>query len=228
MNKQTKIAIAVILGIYILFSATLDLAVANFFFDGKSFSDHPLYLFIRDTAATTKNFYLILSITLFVLSLLVSKWKRYRVGMLVLIVAPMFSYYAVHKPIKTMWQRPRPTSIIDFGGQYQFQPFYSYHGKGGHDSFPSSHCAKDFMYIALCFVGIVYRHTLMLYAGILLTFVFGFSQMIASVAVGRHFLSDTIYPPLQIILFCYLFWKLFTYIEEKIKDYYGKNSATMA
>ncbi|BBM87193.1 phosphatase PAP2 family protein [Candidatus Uabimicrobium amorphum] len=230
MNKKVSIVCGILLCLYILMSTNIDLGLSHFFFDGENFSESPAYVFMRDSAKTTKNFYLVMSIVLFTLSLFLAKWKNYRVAMLIILVAPMFSYHVLHKSIKTTWQRPRPNNVKDFGGKYPFQPFYAmnFQGKGNHNSFPSSHCAKGFEYISLCFVGVVYRHTLMFYTGVFLTIVFGFFQMMASVAVGRHFFSDTLYPPLQILVMCYIFWKIFTYIENYLKDHYGKNSDTVA
>ncbi|WP_372366813.1 phosphatase PAP2 family protein [Candidatus Uabimicrobium sp. HlEnr_7] len=199
MRLKLKLVLALFCCTFVLLSPWLDIFVSNFFFTKGSFSRSDFYLFIRSSANFGSNVLLYSSIFSIIASFWYKNLRKYHLGFFLILLVPIISYQLLHKPIKNNWGRPRPINIKEFGGEVKFQPFYkpmfiTSKDKTSYNSFPSSHCAKSFEVAILIVIGCIYRNYYVLYCGIFFTVFYGGLQAIASIATGRHFLSDTIFP----------------------------------
>jgi lipid A 4'-phosphatase len=107
----------------------------------------------------------------------------------VLIVGPGLMVNVILKPF---WERPRPYTITEFGGDREFVPVFQ-QGNGQHDaSFPSGHASMGFFLMTPAFVFFRTRPRLawaFLGLGIAAGLTIGFARIVA----GGHFTSDVLW-----------------------------------
>lgn len=137
-----------------------------------------------------------LSVCIFLLSFLISKWKKLRLGALVMIISLVLGAgILVNGVFKQYWGRPRPRETVAFGGKHAFRPFYKPDFHTGNDpqkSFPSGHVAIGFYYLTLCVLGMRYRSLSLFWIGFALTVIFGGGLFVARIVQGAHYFSDTL------------------------------------
>ncbi len=94
--------------------------------------------------------------------------------------------------LKEFWGRPRPRELIEFGGQSQFEPVFTYDAASEGLSFPCGHATMGFLFLAGYFLFRRHRRGLadgFLFGGLAAGSVMGLARM----AQGGHFLSDVIW-----------------------------------
>lgn len=103
--------------------------------------------------------------------------------LLVLLIGPGI---IVHPILKDNWDRPRPRDVVQFGGEYQFQPAFIPAENGGKNkSFASGHGAMGFFFMAFAWV---FRKRRYFVAGL----VVGTIVSMGRIVQGGHFLSDVL------------------------------------
>ncbi len=111
--------------------------------------------------------------------------------------------------LKAHWGRARPAHVVEFGGQYQFTPFW----------WPSDQCLKNCSFVSgevaaafavslavLILVGTAGRRLggALRWACRAFALVLPLLVMAQRVAAGRHFLSDVIFAGLFVLLLAYV------------------------
>lgn len=199
-----KFVIAALLLLFFApFSRDLDLSVSSYFYATETgFSTHPLWLFLYEYGPYLANITAGAALLLLIGSYFAKKLVSYRKIFLLLVLTLLIgSGLIAHGLLKDHWGRPRPRQITEFGGKYPFFPFYKPNFLGSQiveknadilRSFPCGHCTMGFYFLAL---GIAFRRlskkrlSLFAYA---FAFAFGILLSIARIAMGGHFLSDTL------------------------------------
>lgn len=202
-----------LLALFAPFSEEMDLAASRFFyrdgtgnFSSSSFWDF-FYYFGTYPALLTAGGALILYLSSFWFSSLARYKKSAAMVALTLIIG---SGLIVHAILKDHWGRPRPRQTVFFGGAYPFSPFYIPHFKGikavksdqgsqeaginkeAFRSFPCGHCTMGFFFFSLMFAFRRHgRNRLAALAG-WVAVILGFFLSLSRIAVGGHFLSDTL------------------------------------
>jgi len=107
----------------------------------------------------------------------------------VLAVGPGLLVNGVFKP---HWCRPRPTQIVEFGGNQEFVPVWGWTSERMCKSFPSGHASMGFYLMAPAFL--LYRRRRRLALGFVgLGLAGGVVLGIARIAQGGHFPSDVLW-----------------------------------
>lgn len=107
----------------------------------------------------------------------------------------------VNAVFKENFGRPRPTNVVDFGGEHEFHPVGVPKGPGGGKSFPSGHASMGFFLMAPCFVFAAKRRRLAT-AFLLLGLVAGLSLGAVRIVQGGHWLSDVIWSGVFVYFVC--------------------------
>jgi lipid A 4'-phosphatase len=111
----------------------------------------------------------------------------------------------VHLVAKENWDRPRPRSVQEFGGQKDFIPAFIPAAMikdqpGQNKSFLSGHAAMGFYLMVLAWV---FRRRSWFYAGLAMGLVVSFGRVLQ----GGHFISDLIFAG----YLCYFTYRLLSY-----------------
>lgn len=119
---------------------------------------------------------------------------------LILVIGPGL---IVHQGFKDNWERARPVNIKEFGGSKNFSPPLQIADQNGH-SFLSGHTSMGFYMVAFAFLwqGAKRRKIYIAALG------FGAITGAARIMQGGHFLSDTIFSALVVLLVIHLFYRL--------------------
>ncbi|MEQ1839596.1 MAG: phosphatase PAP2 family protein [Verrucomicrobiales bacterium] len=98
----------------------------------------------------------------------------------------------VNAGLKDNWGRPRPKEVVNFGGEYHFEPVLSIDSSSPGNSFPSGHAAMGFYFLGGFFL--FRRHRRGLARGFLIGGIaFGTLMGTARLLQGGHFLSDILW-----------------------------------
>lgn len=141
--------------------------------------------------------------------------KIYLYLVTLMIIAPGL---LVNTVLKENFGRPRPRSITEFGGSYQYEAPLAYDSSSPGKSFPSGHASMGFYFFG---VYILFRKNKKFIAGIgLATGIFwggliGYTRMLQ----GGHFLSDVIWSAAVVYLAALVLFHLFKFSPDlKIKE----------
>lgn len=98
----------------------------------------------------------------------------------------------VNSLLKGFWGRPRPRDIINFGGQYNFEPVFTIDLSSPGNAFCCGHCSIAFIFLAFFFI---FKNTNNKFAYIffIVAIIFGVLMSIARIKSGAHFLSDALW-----------------------------------
>jgi len=133
------------------------------------------------------------SLFLLFLSYQREKIKPYRKALIAFVLTLVLGAGLITNVLfKGYWGRPRPKQLTEFGGNYEYRPFYkpNFCPHESQKSFPSGHAAMGFCYLSFCFSFRRLGKKGLYYTAVLLTLVSGCGLMIARVAQGGHFFSD--------------------------------------
>lgn len=181
--------------IYTPFSEDWDLKTSHFFFQNQHFQDSPFLSMIYNHAIWPGWILVGLSLAGVIASWLFQDMRKWRKpSIYFLLTLAIGSGVLIHGAFKENWGRPRPRQVIEFGGDQPYRPYYSpnFGSKVPLKSFSCGHCSMGFYFFALFFVGLKWRNKGLIWAGLVLSILFGGLLSYARVAQGGHFLSDVI------------------------------------
>ena len=203
--------------LYCFFSEPVDIAVAQFFYTENGFVQYEVALFCRNNLHYPAQTLMFSSISLFALSYIFQQISKYRRAMILVVICVLLTPFLSRYVVKKIWDRPRPSTVKEFGGEHDFRPFYAvpiFQEKIGGNSFPSGHCVKGFSVMVLCVIGYSYKNNFLLYSGLFLSAVVGGAQAFSAVSLGKHFLSDTLGALLHVFLVTVLCHYFLIYLEK--------------
>lgn len=189
------------LSLFAPFSAEWDLALAHYFYE-NSFASNELWTFLFLYGPIPANITAAGGLILLIGSLFYKPIVPYRKILLLLTMTlAIGSGLIAHAMLKDNWGRPRPRQVIEFGGKYTFHPFYKPNFSGGrafvHDndilrSFPCGHCTMGFYFFALALAFRRLGRNKLSLCTYFFAFSLGILLSISRMAVGGHYLSDTL------------------------------------
>ena len=194
---KVSVPLCIILGVFFVNFAQLDLIASHAFYDEQLKSPatnysgfwlaHSAFLqFIYKAVDVISRLALFISIFTFVWLMLKRNAKAFyaAIVMFSLLTGPLI---AVNEIFKEHWGRARPRSVEEFDGKQQFTPAWIIADQCKHNcSFTSGHAAAGF---ALCVGFFVSRRKIWLISGLVLGGLVGLTRMMN----GAHFLSDVIF-----------------------------------
>jgi len=184
------------MGVVTPFTPAWDLAFSRTFFDGEAFVAHPILdgLYLWGVVPAQLGF--IVGCVLFAVSFLGKRWQRWRKpGIALVLTLGLGSGLIVNAVLKDHWGRPRPQQVIEFGGSQQFRPYYQpnfFNQPEPSKSFPCGHCSMGYYFFILYFIGKRLKSRTLSWLGMSLAVTLGISLSVTRMALGGHFLSDTL------------------------------------
>lgn len=195
------------------FSVELDKAASSFFFNPETarFSSCPLWDFFYNWGTYPALLTALAAFALLIASLFYSPLFKFRKSLSVIVFTlAIGSGLIVHGLLKDHWGRPRPRQTVLFGGAYPYVPFYIPHFKGTKKvaeeneaavnggqkeilrSFPCGHCTMGFFFFSLMYAFKRHGKKGLSLLSLGLALGLGFFLSLSRIAVGGHFLSDTL------------------------------------
>ena len=194
----------------IFWDGQYDISLASFFYYPSNIANAwPIQNFwlwnILYTIARPLTFILaIAALTLVIVSFFNSRCAKFRQRaayfFLVIILGPVV---VVNLVLKDNWGRPRPRDIIEFSGQYQYQPA-TVMSDTGKKSFVCGHCASAYIYFSAYFILSKGR-----ILALLLTLCYSFLMGLTRMSAGGHFMSDIIWSGCVMFFLC---WFLYYFV----------------
>lgn len=191
--------------IFTPFSATIDFKVSEFFYEkGALQVDHyyktPFFNFLYDYGTIPANIITILSI----LGLLSSYFLKNpqplkNITLLLLLTYALGAGFIINGALKEYWGRDRPKQVEGLGGSAPFRAYYEpnfFNQTKPAKSFSSGHAASGFFFFAFAILGWRYQIKGLFYFGLFLSFFLGILLSLSRIAMGAHFLSDTLFSAL--------------------------------
>ena len=118
--------------------------------------------------------------------------REYAKIIYVILVIAMGPGAVIHFALKETIDRPRPRHVVEFGGDREFKPVFTYNFNAEHmggKSFVSGHSAVGFMFFSLAFLAKgAFRRNLFIGSTLLGVFI-GMGRVMQ----GGHFLSDVVF-----------------------------------
>lgn len=183
------------------FTPWLDLSIATLFYDPHPSVNH----FISNSTLDWIYTYALIpgqllatgAVLVFLLSYLISSWKKWRSPSLVLILTlAIGAGFVSHVLLKDHWGRPRPKQVDHFGGAQPFRPYYKpnfFHQPEPSKSFVCGHCTMGFYFFALALVGKRLKSPLLYWGSFIFALGLGTLLGIGRMMQGGHFLSDVLW-----------------------------------
>lgn len=180
-------------------SRGIDLRVSSCFYDSHSlshrpFSENPIFYFAYHYGTIPAYFAGIGSLFLFLASFKFKKLLSWKKPCLFLFTSFLLSISIVNI-IKGSWPRPRPVQTEIFGGFAPFCPFYvplNLPTPEPCQSMPSGHTMSGMAFMAFCFLGLRLQKRWMVQLGFFLVLALGFGLLFTRLALGAHYLTDTL------------------------------------
>jgi lipid A 4'-phosphatase len=205
------------IGFFALFPHT-DIDISSLFFGADKtfiYKNHPLVLFVYDVIPVFTKLLVLFLVVQLALQKFKSSWKKHLLTycqttylFLVLIVGPGI---LVHNVIKETVGRPRPNTIVEFGGTLPYQPPIAISDAGG-KSFVSGHASMGFYVVAFALISKSRKSKIAWYgAGIIGGSMVGLGRMLQ----GRHFFSDVWFSGLIVLLTAHLLYYLLFTMKQK-------------
>jgi membrane-associated PAP2 superfamily phosphatase len=121
------------------------------------------------------------------------RWQAMQASVFLLAVFVIGPGLIVNLALKTVWGRPRPHQVEEFGGKYHFVPVGTPGSMRGHNSsFPSGHASVAFYLMTPAFL--VGRRRPWLARGLLAAgLIYGGGMGAVRVIQGGHFASDVVW-----------------------------------
>jgi membrane-associated PAP2 superfamily phosphatase len=189
------------------FTPYVDLQLSRFFYNQDQFYNPPLFQFLYNYGEIFGFFIAGASTLIFLFSYYFSFLKKYRTHCLAFLITFVIGAGLLTNTLfKGYWGRPRPKQLIEFGGTYEYRPFYkpNFFPHESQKSFPSGHVAMGFCYLSFCISLRRQQKSPVYYMALALTLFSGCGLMVARVAQGGHFFSDTLFSFILIWLIAHL------------------------
>lgn len=212
LKSQFDIVLFIILAALFLIWPEIDLWISGLFYnseEGFFYRNDALVVSIYELFRHAPKFILPLLLIMTGLSFVKGRFglgtdqrKPWLFLLLTLLIGPGI---LVHLVAKENWDRPRPRSVQEFGGQKDFIPAFIpaaaiKEQEGSNKSWLSGHAAMGFYLMVLAWV---FRRRSWLYAGLAMGFVVSFGRLVQ----GGHFASDLIFAG----YFCYFTYRILSY-----------------
>ncbi len=127
-----------------------------------------------------------------VLALCRRQFRKYRMhAMFAVLFLALVPGPIINGLLKDLWSRPRPRSILDFGGYTEYRSILEPLPGGGDMSFPSGHAAASAALLVFYFL-FRRRHRRIGIAALAVTILLVMTMSVARTTTGAHFPSDTI------------------------------------
>lgn len=119
-------------------------------------------------------------------------WRRLLIYLA--LVLAIGSGLIVHAVLKDHWGRPRPRQITEFGGKFDYRPFWKpdFAVTDSRKSFVSGHASTGFYFFALAVAAWNYRRRRWAYFWFVMALFLGFTIGLARIAQGGHFFTDVL------------------------------------
>lgn len=183
--------------LYLPFSSSIDLAIANWFMHEDGTFHAPSWcLFVYTYGLLPGQLLFVGSVCLLCFSLCTLRassirWPAFFLAATLLIGSGCIG----HGIFKQFWNRPRPKQVVLFGGKYPYCPLTIPY-KGSSDRFlrslPSGHATMGFYFLALYILGKRLSQKWVQRTGLVLTIMIGGLLSWARLAQGGHFFSDIV------------------------------------
>lgn len=189
--------------IFSFFSADIDLKVSRHFYVDGHFQDSPFLQFFYHY-----GFFPGWILAGIGFCFLFNRNLR-QIGIYLLLTLAIGSGLIIHEVLKEHWGRPRPRQTIEFNGTQPYKAYYQPHFNTGTDpskSFPSGHSSMGFYFFAVMFLGLRLRNKKLFWTGLFFALVLGILLSYTRIAMGGHYLTDTIVSAL--VMWLTAFWLL--------------------
>lgn len=212
LKSQFDVVSFIILAAIFLIWPELDLWISGLFYNpeqGFVYRDNAVIVSIYELFRHAPKFLLPLLLIMTGLSFVKGRFglgidqrKSWVFLTLALLIGPGI---LVHLVVKENWDRPRPRSVQEFGGQKDFIPAFIPAAmikdqRGNNKSFVSGHAAMGFYLMVLAWL---FRRRSWFYAGLVMGGVVSFGRLVQ----GGHFTSDLIFAG----YLCYFSYRLLAY-----------------
>lgn len=188
----------------------VDLLTANYFFEADRwiFARQEFWDSVDRVCPLLGVVLAIVSLVVLVLGYVRPKLRRHELATTFLVLAAVIGpFLIVNCLLKATWGRPRPSALVQFGGEYEHcEPWRAGERPDIHKSFPSGHAAIGFYLIAPAFL--VYRRRPILF-GRLFTAgaLYGGFMSLSRVMQGAHFVTDIVWAAGIVYLTCALLYR---------------------
>lgn len=179
------------------FTPWLDLSLSHYFYDkgndaASHFTTSPFIEFMYAYGYWIPNLFAASGVIL----LMFKKWRNS--GLVILLTFIMGAGLVTSALLKEYWGRPRPKQVEEFGGTQNYRPFWKpqWHAPEPSKSFVSGHASTGFIFLTLVLIGLRKRSKEIVWAGVILTALFGGALSYARIAQGGHFFSDILFSAL--------------------------------
>lgn len=175
----------------------LDLKVSGNYWDNESawyLSNNPVFVFLYKFGPIP-----IFALAGASLALILFRFRKVgfsyprRVCLLVILSLVFGPGLLVNAVFKDNFGRPRPRSVIEFGGEEKFVPLLVYNGEGSGKSFPSGHASMGFLWLAFVPWAIVLGKRKLVLVLISLGLLHGGFMGFGRIVQGGHFLGDVLW-----------------------------------
>jgi lipid A 4'-phosphatase len=212
LKNQLDVVIFAVLAAIFLIWPEIDLWVSGLFYNpeqGFIYRNNAVVLSVYELFRHAPKFLLPLLMIITALSFVKGRFglgtdqrKPWVFLILALLIGPGI---LVHLVVKENWDRPRPRSVEEFGGQKDFIPAFIPAAMiadqpGNNKSFVSGHAAMGFYLMVFAWV---FRRRSWFYAGLAMGFVVSFGRLLQ----GGHFASDLIFAG----YLCYFSYRFLSY-----------------
>lgn len=150
-------------------------------------------------------------------SYLIKRLAPYRRSWLVVLLTALIGgTILINAILKDYWGRPRPRQVVEFGGAWEYLPFYQPGTPGRGESFPCGHCTSGFIFISLA----TFYRTQPLAAGgaVIGGLVYGVFISKARMVQGGHFPTDAFWSLGLVLASSFFFHLLLVRPQEKGGD----------
>jgi lipid A 4'-phosphatase len=186
--------IAVVLSLFFYIMPQVDIGVSKLFFLGnRNFMmvDSPIGHFFHSTLVTFMVIFLVVVGVIYIIGEFLRKplltLTRRRVLLIILAIS-LSAGFVTNFVLKNHWGRARPRDVIEFGGDKQFTPAGEMSNQCTKNcSFVSGEASFAFSFI--CFALLARRHRRFWFWALM---AFASSVALMRVAMGAHFLSDSV------------------------------------
>lgn len=209
----------------LFWDGSLDIAIEHLFYNPEDpenpwpLGDFWLWRLFYDAAFPSVIATAVIALALFLSSFLVRSKTQFRFRALYVIsVILLGPVVMVNLVLKDHWGRPRPKEIVEFNGQYDYQPPAVISETGG-KSFVCGHCSSGYMFFALYFILQKMRNIALL-CTILYSLLMGFVRMSA----GGHFISDVLWSGYVVFGVC---WFLYYFVFREFAPRQGRQARQM-
>jgi lipid A 4'-phosphatase len=221
-HELTFVAILAAITHLLFWNGQLDLSMARFFYRPDSIGElWPLQKFwLWQWFYNVGNLSTLVVSSVLALLLILQSWIKktsYSIRLksfYVILVITLAPGILVNMVLKEHWGRPRPREVIEFQGQFNYQPPLVVSNTGKH-SFVCGHCSVSYSLFAFYFI-LRKRNMFALFFSL----GYGILMGIARMSAGGHFASDVLWSGYITFLVC---WFLYYYVFKEFR--YGYQHA---